>query len=125
MRCCSINGNISSESNPFSFSILSIYRGVPFSKLRIIVLEMFKKTYEDNDLEYESAVQVCFQEQIPTSFKNVCSFADEDRIEDVLKVCFLNDQGLYVLLVYEDRSIKSIIGNEEDFMDLQEKFPKA
>jgi len=57
---------------------------------------MFRKTFEDNELEYESAVKVIFQDQLPTSFKNTTTFADEDRIEDVVKVNFLNEKGLYV-----------------------------
>jgi len=74
-----------------------IRKGVPFSKLRIVILEMFKRTYENNELDYESSLKVIFQEQVPMSFKNACTFADEDRLEDVLKINFLTDEGRYTV----------------------------
>ena len=73
-----------------------IIRGVPFSKLRTVILEMFKKTFENNELDYESSLKVIFQENVPMSFKNTCTFADEERLEDVLKINFLTDEGKYV-----------------------------
>ena len=33
-----------------------IYRGVPLSKMRTIILDIFKRTYANNKLDYESVL---------------------------------------------------------------------
>ncbi len=98
MKLWFTNGNISSESNHFNCEGNKyLVRGVPFSKLRTVILEMFKKTFENNELDYESSLKVIFQENVPMSFKNTCTFADEERLEDVLKINFLTDEGKYTV----------------------------
>ena len=76
-----------------------MFRGVPFSKARPIVLEIFKKNMVNNHSLYQSAEMVAFSGNMPTTFKNVPTFTTVDKLDEVLKLHFLNDKGLMVMLL--------------------------
>jgi len=61
--------------------------------MRPLLLDMFKLTYKDNNIEYEIALDVVFKGHIPTDFKNVPIFMnnEERSIEEILKIPILNE----------------------------------
>ena len=65
--------------------------------MRKVLLEIFKKTYIDNDLEYNSTLKVVFKDRVPKSFKNTPTFSKLDNLEELSKVHFLNEEGINVL----------------------------
>ena len=52
----------------FNSEVNHIYRyhnrGVPLNKMRPVLLEMFKRTYLDNELEYSNTLKAIFGEEI-------------------------------------------------------------
>ncbi len=63
--------------------------------IRDIILNIFNRKYDNNDLEYETQLKTAF-DHVPETFKNVPLFTHEESLEDVLKVHFLNEHGLTV-----------------------------
>ena len=70
-------------------------RGAQVKDIRDIILNIFRRKYASNDIEYDALLKNAF-ETIPTTFKNVPLFTHEEHLEDVLKVHFLNEDGLIV-----------------------------
>jgi len=74
-----------------------IRRGIPFDKWRFVILEIFKLMYSDNQLAYECAVKSAFGDNIPESFVNIPPISSHEQIHQVLKVHFLNVDGVYTV----------------------------
>ena len=72
-------------------------RGVPLNKMRTVLLDIFKRTYANNDMEYETILKVVFNNHVPTSFKNVPTFSENENLEEILVVNYLNEKGIAVI----------------------------
>ena len=72
------------------------FRGVPLSKTRTVILDIFKRKYENNDFEYEVIFKTIFKENVPQNFKNIPSFANSTDVYDVLTFHVLNENGIKV-----------------------------
>ena len=64
--------------------------------MRTVVLEMFKLTYERNDLHYEAVFNAAFKDRAPAIFKNVPTFTEQEHLPDMVKFHFLNENGVEV-----------------------------
>lgn len=51
-----------------------IRKGVPMIYMRPLLLDLFRRTYENNELDYESSLKVVLGEKVRNSFKNVPLF---------------------------------------------------
>ena len=63
--------------------------------IRDIILNLFDLKYENNDLKYSTQLKAVF-DSIPSTFKNVPLFTDEESLHNVLTLHFLNEDGLLV-----------------------------
>ena len=64
--------------------------------LRTVVLHLFKRSFCNNEFDYKTSLDSVFKGRIPTSFKNCPSFT-EKKLEEVLRLHFLTEDGLLVI----------------------------
>jgi len=74
-------------------------RGVPLSKMRTVILDIFKRKYENNDFEYDLILKAIFKEYIPQNFKNIPSYSNSADLNDVLLFHVLNENGIKVIFL--------------------------
>lgn len=67
--------------------------------MRTVILDIFKRKYENNDFEYEVILKAIFKDYIPQNFKNIPSFSNSSDLNDVLLFHVLNDNGIKVFLL--------------------------
>jgi hypothetical protein len=60
------------------------------------MLFLFDRLASNNDQEYSVVVNTVFEGLIPDTFRNCPLFSEFEKLEDVLNLTFLNEQGLYV-----------------------------
>ena len=61
--------------------------------MRTVILEMFKRTLESNDIHYQTVFQTAFKDRVPAVFKNVPTFTEKEHLPDMVKFHFLNEAG--------------------------------
>ena len=68
--------------------------------MRIVILDLFKRLYADNDIEYEVTLKSTFNNRIPSDFKNVPTFSSNENLDDLLKNSILNEEGKQVMIFW-------------------------
>lgn len=86
------------------------------SKMRIVVLDLFKRLYADNDIEYDVTLKSTFQNRMPSDFKNVPTFSNIDSLDQIIENSVLNKEGIIVGFDYNS-------GYEKNSLDFKIKFP--
>ena len=74
-----------------------IRRGVPCYKLKKVILQIFKKSWKNNEIEYKSALDLKFDGKIPNSLRNAPLFSTGNSLEEIMKLHFLTPKGLLVI----------------------------
>ena len=64
--------------------------------MRTVILDIFKRKYENNDFEYELTLKSVFKDYIPQNFKNIPSFSNSSDIADILMFHVLTENGIKV-----------------------------
>ncbi|EGR28462.1 Ras family protein, putative [Ichthyophthirius multifiliis] len=71
-----------------------IRKGVPMQIMKQIILDIYKRTFTDNEMEYQIALKIVFKDQIPANFRNTPIFMQDNRpLEEIVKINILNKQG--------------------------------
>ena len=62
--------------------------------MKSIILDIYKRTYTDNKMEYEIALKIVFKDVIPSNFRQTPIFMQDSRpIEEIVKIGILNKEG--------------------------------
>lgn len=78
--------------------IFYIKRGVPMYLMRTIILDIYKRTFTDNQMEYNIALNIIFKDNVPTQLKTAPLLMNDDRpIEEVVKFSIVSKQGYEAL----------------------------
>lgn len=64
--------------------------------MRLVILDIFKRLYEDNKTQYDHVLTTVFHEQIPINFKNVPTFCDIENLDEIIMYNVLNANGIKV-----------------------------
>lgn len=59
--------------------------------IRSIVLDIFKRTFSENQMEYNIALKIIFKDNIPTQIKHTPALSNDDRpVEEIVKFNLLS-----------------------------------
>jgi len=70
-------------------------RGVPMHLMRTIILDIYKRTFTENEMEYNIALNIIFKGNVPAFIKTApLLMGDENlKIEEVVKFSVLSKIG--------------------------------
>ena len=59
--------------------------------MRTIILDIFKRTFTENQMEYNIALNIIFKDNVPAYLKSAPPLMDDDRpIEEIVKFSVLS-----------------------------------
>lgn len=64
--------------------------------MRTVILDIFKRKYENNEFEYDIILKTIFKDNIPQNFKNLPSYTGSTDLYDILTFHVLNENGIKV-----------------------------